>query len=117
MEEAARRGADMDHVADPLDAQFVERLDRARRLAMDRTKGGEVARSEQLGRAFSHRVEIERGADVPHLAAQQGGRGAMIEDAVEIAPTAAGKACVPVVGDMSDLKHRYRVRPHQRIES
>ena len=43
-----------------LDLQPVERLHRAVRLAMRRAEGGEVMPSDQVRRAFAHRLDVER---------------------------------------------------------
>ena len=47
VEEAARRGLDVDLLADAADVEPVERLDRAVRLAMGRAEGGEVVAADE----------------------------------------------------------------------
>src|SRR3546814_2884870 len=48
VKKAARRGLDDDVLAVAADGQLVERIDRALRLAMRRTKGGEVVEADEM---------------------------------------------------------------------
>ena len=116
MEEAPRRGLDMDLLANAPHVQPVERLHRAVRLAMDRAEGGEVVPADEHRRAFGHRLDVQRHGNVPHAAMIERRRRSAIEDAVQIVAPDAGEAGVPVVGDRLDRRHGDRVGPDKRVE-
>src|SRR5690349_14769791 len=65
MQEAARRGSDVDFIADAAHLQPIERLYRAVRLALRRAEGGEVVAADEVRRAFLHRLDVERNGNVP----------------------------------------------------
>ena len=84
VEEAARRGLDVNFLALASDLQPVEGLDRAVGLAMRRAESGEVVASDQHRRAFAHRLDIQRDRDVPHASAFHRRRRPPIHYAVQI---------------------------------
>src|SRR6185369_16269688 len=116
MKEAPRRRLDANFLPHTRDFQPVERLHWTVRLALRRSESGEVMTSDQVRRALRHRLVVERNGNMPDLADIERRWSAPIEDAIEIPPTDARKARVPVVRDLLHLQHRDGVGTNQRIQ-
>src|SRR5690606_9697460 len=110
------RGLDDHFLAVAADAELVERLDRALRLAMRRAEGREVVEADQLLRRGVHRLGVERPRDLPRQPLVPRQRRAAVDDAIFIGAPYAREARVPVVGDDLTSDDRDRRRAELRVE-
>src|SRR5690348_7171679 len=86
VQERARPRLDHDLLAEALDVEAIERLDRRLRLAERIAEGAEIVLTQKLARAFLHRRDVERRPNMPDPIALQRRWRSSIQDAVAVVP-------------------------------
>ena len=117
VQEAARLGDDLDHVAIIAHVQTVERAERTVGLARSGAKRGKIVAAEQRLCSRMHGSGIERRMHVPNTANEQGGACTAVEDAIAIGAVDGREAGVPAVWCLDGAQHDHWVWLHVEVQS
>ena len=86
MQEAARRGFDVNLIGTGADVQTVQCFHRRLRLTFGGAEGGEVVLTDQELRCGVHGLGVQLGGDVPDPPIVQRRRGTAVEDTEQVMP-------------------------------